>query len=820
MRTSQRTCVLAFLVCLFSRAAVDAATIVVPAGGDLQAAINSAQPGDTILLAAGAEFVGNFVLPKKTGDAYITIRSSTPDSSLPPRGQRIRPAHAPLLAKLRSSNDAPALLTAAGAHHWRLRYLEFRGNYLGYSEIVRLGDGSSAQNSLTLVPHHFILEHLYIHGDVLQGQKRGIAANASHVEVRDSHISEMKAIGQDTQAICAWNGPGPFTIENNYLEAAGENLLFGGSDPAILNLVADGIVIRRNLFSRPMSWMQPIVAAPGSVTAAAQTGGTLAAGTYAYRVIARRPAGPMYVARSTASAEAAATVAAAGGAIRIRWAAVPDAADYRVYGRTPGGQTMYWTVTGTEFIDTGATGGSEVVPTTAGTMWTVKNLFELKNARNVLVEANIFQNHWKHAQAGYAIVYTPRNSGGTCSWCVVENVTFERNLVRNVAAGINILGYDNTDPSAQANNLVFRQNLFYDVKRSLGGNAWFMIIGDEPRDITIENNTFDSDGTTVVNVYGGTSTNPREVFGFSMANNAARHGTYGMGGSYFSYGIGILNNYYPGHVFTANYLAGGSTSRYPANTLVAGLFQDQFTDPAGRDYRVKSSSALYRAGTDGKDIGVDFPALMTAIAGVEDGTSGPVPEAPTAGFTFACTGLTCSFTDTSADSDGTLASWSWNFGDGSSSTLGDPTHTFAASGSYAVTLRVTDTDGLESAVTHAVTVTAPVAAAVHIGDLDGAKVLGTTSWQARITITVHDSAEAPVAGALVKFKWSGGVTAIATCTTGATGQCVVTSPAAPMSAASIKLTVNRITSGIESYTSGLNHDPDGSSNGTGIRVYK
>ena len=128
MRTSRRTCVLAFLACLLMRSAVDAATIVVPAGGDLQAAINSAAPGDTILLAAGAEFVGNFVLPVKPGSTYIVIRSATPDAALPGPGTRITPAHAPLLARLRSPNDAPALQTVAGAHHWRLRYLEFAAN--------------------------------------------------------------------------------------------------------------------------------------------------------------------------------------------------------------------------------------------------------------------------------------------------------------------------------------------------------------------------------------------------------------------------------------------------------------------------------------------------------------------------------------------------------------------------------------------------------------------------------------------------------------------------------------------------------------------
>ena len=59
-------------------------TITVNAGGDLQAAINQALPGDIITLQAGATFTGNFSLPNKSGTAWVVIRSSTPDSSLPP----------------------------------------------------------------------------------------------------------------------------------------------------------------------------------------------------------------------------------------------------------------------------------------------------------------------------------------------------------------------------------------------------------------------------------------------------------------------------------------------------------------------------------------------------------------------------------------------------------------------------------------------------------------------------------------------------------------------------------------------------------------
>jgi PKD repeat protein len=727
-----------------------------------------------------------------------------------------------LLARLRSPNDIPAIRTAAGAHHWRLQYLEFAANKGGYSEIIRLGDGSSAQNSSANVPHHLILEHLYVHGDPIEGQKRGIATNAAHVEIRDSHISDIKGVGMDTQALGGWNGPGPFVIENNYIEAAGENLLFGGSDPYIAGLVADGLTIRRNYFSRPMAWKDPILGTPAGVMATAESGGTLTAGTYAYRVVARRSVGQGTTGRSSASVEVSAQVAN-GGAVRIRWQAVSTATTYRVYGRTPGGQNVYWSVSGTEFVDSGTAGTAEAVPTTAGTVWTVKNVFELKNARNVLVEANIFENHWKQAQPGYSIVLTPRNSGGTCNWCTVENVTFQYNLIRNVSAGINLLGYDSPEISDQANNITIRHNLFTRMVKSLGGNAWFMLIGDEPRDITIENNTIDSDGSTVVSVYGGNSTDPREVYGLVMRNNATRHSSYGMHGSYFAYGNGILANYYPDAIFQGNYLAGGSASRYPAGNYFSGLLQDQFVDVASGNYAIKPASLLYRAGTDGQDVGVAFDTLMTSIAGVDTGTSAasPLAQAPTASFEQSCDGLTCSFTSTSTDADGTIVGWSWSFGDGVSSPLANPSHSFAAGGTYNVTLTITDDDGASSSVTTAISVTEPPAplpspVGVHVGDLAGSKTSRSNGWKAHVTVRLHNATHGAVSGATVTYRWVGRNSG--TCVTSAAGECKLKSALMSSSTASIEFEVLNITSAVAPYTPNANHDPDGSSNGTTIKV--
>jgi PKD repeat protein len=89
-------------------------------------------------------------------------------------------------------------------------------------------------------------------------------------------------------------------------------------------------------------------------------------------------------------------------------------------------------------------------------------------------------------------------------------------------------------------------------------------------------------------------------------------------------------------------------------------------------------------------------------------TAPPPPnQPPVAKFTWSCTDLSCSFTDGSTD-DGTIAAWSWTFGDNSgSSATQNPSHVYPAGGSYEVTLTVTDNKGATGTVKHTVTVMAP-----------------------------------------------------------------------------------------------------------------
>jgi len=81
---------------------------------------------------------------------------------------------------------------------------------------------------------------------------------------------------------------------------------------------------------------------------------------------------------------------------------------------------------------------------------------------------------------------------------------------------------------------------------------------------------------------------------------------------------------------------------------------------------------------------------------IEHFTGPPPPPAnqpPVASFEFTTVGLTANFTDTSFDPDGFIVSWEWNFGDGTSSTQKNPTHTYDTANTYIVSLTVTDNDG-------------------------------------------------------------------------------------------------------------------------------
>ena len=491
----------------------------VPAGGDLQAALNSAQPGDTIILQAGATYTGNFTLPMTSGTAWIYVRSSALSSL--PEGTRVAPAQASLMPKIVSPNTMPAISTAAGAHNFRFAGIEITTTWASTSAtnyVLVYLEAPGGNTSLSQVPTDLVFDRCYIHGTPTGNVRRAILMNSARTALVDSYLSDLHEVGFDSQALASWNGPGPFKIVNNYLAGAGENIMFGGADPAIPNLVPSDIEIRRNYLFKPLSWM----AGSGSF---------------------------------------------------------------------------------------------------AGIHWSIKNLFELKNAQRVLIDGNVLENNWADAQNGYGILFTPRNQDGTAPWSVVRDVTFTNNIVRHSGGGVNAMGSDYLHPSQPTQRILIQNNLFDDISNNTwNGTGTFLQVSDGGSDIVVDHNTVLQSGNIITATYSSALV-PASSFVFT--NNIVSNNQYGVFGDY---GVGIgttaISAYFPGSSFARNAIVGGLASNFPDNNYFpSSLAAVGFVDRANHNYALAPGTPYVRAGTDGKDVGVDFTAMAAATAG----SPGPLP---------------------------------------------------------------------------------------------------------------------------------------------------------------------------------------------------
>jgi len=243
-----------------------------------------------------------------------------------------------------------------------------------------------------------------------------------------------------------------------------------------------------------------------------------------------------------------------------------------------------------------------------GTEWTVKNLFELKNARRVLVDGNVLEYNWPHAQNGFAILFTVRNQDGASPWSTVEDVIFQNNLVQHVASAINILGSDDIHPSQPTRRIAILNNLFVDVGGGWGAGRLFQLL-EGVSDVRIDHNTaFQTDFV----VFGGERT-PNESFVFE--NNLVLHNRYGVIGSGTASGRATLDRYFPRGVVKRNVIVGAPATSYPPdNFFPSSIAAVGFVDRQRGDYRLAASSPYKRAASDGRDPGADINAVAPLVA--------------------------------------------------------------------------------------------------------------------------------------------------------------------------------------------------------------
>jgi hypothetical protein len=258
-----------------------------------------------------------------------------------------------------------AAIEGVGATNWTLDGLRFEGTTTGEGEILVLQDAVNIKmDRLLIVPGPL-------------GQKRAIRGNGQAITLTRSHIANIWRQGQDSQAFCAWDGAGPYTITDNYLEAASENVMFGGSDSKSVERIPADILIDHNVFSKPLAWK--------------------------------------------------------------------------------------------------------------GQPKNVKNLLELKQAKRVVIRNNLFERSWVDGQGGAGILFSVHNDDDGSPWAVVEDVLFEKNVVRDVITGIGVVGRDSYHVSGQGTRITVRDN-------DITASNEFMRIADDVGVLVVTNNRVQNGG--------------------------------------------------------------------------------------------------------------------------------------------------------------------------------------------------------------------------------------------------------------------------------------------------------------------------------------
>lgn len=491
-------------------------TLAVSAGGDLQRAINEAQPGDTVVLAAGATFTGTLVLPRKEGDGWIVIKSSA-ELELPPPGTRVRPTHAKHMPKLVTNrNNQPALRTQSGAHHYRFIGIEFTAAPQ-VKRLSAIAEVSHKSTKLEEVPSHLIFDRVYIHGNPELNSQRGLTLNSQWAAVIDSWIDDCHIHGFDSQAIVSWNGPGPYKIVNCFLEGGSENIMFGGARNSAECMVPSDIEIRRCHFYKDPAWSK--LKYPNN--------------------------------------------------------------------------------------------------------WAVKNLFEIKTARRVLLEGNVFENCWAEAQTGYAFVLKSSSPSQGQPWDTTSDITIRYNRIINCVNGIAIARWSSSGPvrpgAEPTSRILVEHNVFERFGNasdfpSRGGGRMFQVAG---RDFTFRHNT----AWTNVNMISLTKPATDNLV---FIDNLMTAGSYGVkpdgGGVGWNSGLGshIRGN----SVMKGNTIIREGTERarradpkgYPDGNLWFDSFEDAGVDP--ERYRLGPESKARGTATDGTDPGAHIDAVMKATKSV------------------------------------------------------------------------------------------------------------------------------------------------------------------------------------------------------------
>ena len=407
------------------------------------------------------------------------------------------------MPKIVTPNSASAMQITAGANYYHFIGIEFfaaPGIYI--QDVIQAGNGT--ESSVDQLPHDIDFDRDYIHSDFPSGGKRGIALNGGSTTVQNCYISGFWSTWQDT--------PGPGRLERSrtlhdhkqLFRGGNRDVGFGGAVPNIGGVVPSNILIKNNLFYKPLSWM---------------------------------PGNPSY-------------------------AGIP--------------------------------------------VW-VKNDIELKNAQNVTIDSNTFENNWKGAdQRGYFLLFNVRTESGQVPWAVVNDVKVINNVFRHSACGIDITGHDD-DGSGSSSNFLIQNNVWDDISSNWGSDGRWFQATNGANNVTIDHNTVFETGFILGFDVG-------QEYGINATNNIVlRGGDVVADGAGF--GTSALNAYDVGGTFTHNVVVGASAGQYPSDNFFPVVDRSgRIRELCRRGLWLASNSPYKNAGTDSKDLGANLTSNTASVA--------------------------------------------------------------------------------------------------------------------------------------------------------------------------------------------------------------
>jgi len=531
-------------------------TLAVHAGQNLQEVLNRASCGDTVELEAGAVFTGSFVMPdKKCDDAHwIIVRTGAPDSALPAEGTRLTPCY----AGVSSLPGRPVL--------------DCRSTTNVLPKIVF---NSKAGPSAIMFP-----------------------AGASHYRLIGLEVTRPESSGSVYNLILFKGGPADHVVfDRLWVHGTAQD------------------ETTRGIFLGPSRFVAVVDSYFSDFHCIAKTGACVDAQAI-LGGIGDSPMGPYKIVNNFL--EASTEVILFGGG---RAAASPADIEVR---RNHMFRPMSWKLGEPNFV-----GGRD------GSPFIVKNVFELKNAQRLLLEGNVLENSWGgFSQTGFAILLSPKNQNNLCPNCLVTDVTIRYNRVAHMGSGMQIAnalsdaGGSVTDGGRYSIHDILFEDIGGQVYGGLGVFAQISTNIPPLHDLKLDHITaFPPKFLFMLGVRGAIP----KISNFVFTNNIVGTGTQlvlstggGPDNCAFQPGrqglVGVLKSCFTSFTVEHNLVVGESDSWPKGNTTVKNLKAVGFVaaeKDSVSDYHLRPDSTAKHAGTDNKDLGVDFSALSTAIDGVQ-----------------------------------------------------------------------------------------------------------------------------------------------------------------------------------------------------------